>query len=47
MTKEKIIQYPLKQKKSLMDKAKNDADKQEISFNQWMRNAMKKQLKIK
>ena len=41
MENNKIEQYPLKQRKSLMDLCKNQSKNMEISFNQWLRNAMK------
>ena len=44
---EEIKQYPLKLKAGLMDKARESSEKEDIPFNQWLRNAIKKYLKIK
>ena len=45
MSKEKTLQYPLKLKEGLMEKARSKAKEEDISFNQWLRDAVKEKLK--
>lgn len=47
VVKEEIEQYPLKLRKSLMTKARDKSKEEDISLNQWFRNAVKSKLKIK
>lgn len=49
MAKTKKIKkgYPLKLDEELMDKAVASSVKEDISFNQWLRNAVKAALNIK